>query len=103
MHLTGLKEAIEQAKVSNEVSIFHGGNCDDSKGYFVEPTVLITTNPQYDTMTRELFGPVATVYIYEDKNFEDILKLVDQTSDYALNRSNLLKRPLCRRACTRSP
>ena len=79
-----LKEAIEQAKVSNEVSILHGGNYDDSKGYFIEPTVLITTNPQYDTMTRELFGPLATVYIYEDKNFEDILKLVDQTSDYAL-------------------
>lgn len=79
-----LKEAIEQAKASNEVSILHGGNCDDSKGYFVEPTVLVTTNPHYDTMSRELFGPVVTVYIYEDKNFEDVLKLVDQTSDYAL-------------------
>ena len=79
-----LKEAIEQAKQSDEVSIFHGGNCDDSKGYFVEPTVLITTNPHYDTMSRELFGPVVTVYIYDDKDFEAILTLVDQTSDYAL-------------------
>lgn len=79
-----LKEAIEQAKASNEVSILHGGNCDDSKGYFVEPTVLVTTNPHYDTMSRELFGPIVTVYIYEDKSFEDTLKLVDQTSDYAL-------------------
>jgi 1-pyrroline-5-carboxylate dehydrogenase len=79
-----LKEAIEQAKASNEVSILHGGNCADSKGYFVEPTVLVTTNPHYDTMSRELFGPIVTVYIYEDKNFEDTLKLVDQTSDYAL-------------------
>ena len=79
-----LKEAIEQAKASNEVSILHGGNCDDSKGYFVEPTVLLTTNPHYDTMSRELFGPIVTVYIYEDKSFEDTLKLVDQTSDYAL-------------------
>ena len=79
-----LKKAIEQAKASNEVSILHGGNCDDSKGYFVEPTVLLTTNPHYDTMSRELFGPIVTVYIYEDKSFEDTLKLVDQTSDYAL-------------------
>lgn len=79
-----LKEAIEQAKASNEVSILHGGNCDDSKGYFVEPTVLVTTNPHYDTMSRELFGPIVTVYIYEDKSFEETLKLVDQTSDYAL-------------------
>ena len=79
-----LKEAVEQAKASNEVSILHGGNCDDSKGYFVEPTVLVTTNPHYDTMSRELFGPIVTVYIYEDKSFEDTLKLVDQTSDYAL-------------------
>ena len=79
-----LKEAIEQAKASNEVMILHGGNCDDSKGYFVEPTVLVTTNPHYDTMSRELFGPIVTIYIYEDEAFEDTLKLVDQTSDYAL-------------------
>ena len=79
-----LKEAIEQAKASNEVMILHGGNCDDSKGYFVEPTVLVTTNPHYDTMSRELFGPIVTIYIYEDETFEDTLKLVDQTSDYAL-------------------
>ncbi len=79
-----LKEAIDQAKQSDEVTLLHGGNCDDSKGYFVEPTVLITTNPHYDTMSRELFGPVVTVYIYEDKDFEATLKLVDQTSDYAL-------------------
>ena len=79
-----LKEAIEQAKASNEVMILHGGNYDDSKGYFVEPTVLVTTNPHYDTMSRELFGPIVTIYIYEDETFEDTLKLVDQTSDYAL-------------------
>ena len=79
-----LKEAIEQAKQSEKVSIFHGGNCDDSKGYFVEPTVLLTTNPHYDTMSRELFGPIVTVYIYDDKDFEATLTLVDQTSDYAL-------------------
>lgn len=79
-----LKEAIDQAKASSEVTILHGGECDDSKGYFVAPTVLVTTNPHYDTMTRELFGPVVTVYIYEDNDFEQTLSLVDQTSDYAL-------------------
>ncbi len=79
-----LKAAIEQAKQAEEVTVYHGGNCDDSKGYFVEPTVLVTTNPHYDTMSRELFGPIVTVYIYEDKNFEATLELVDQTSAYAL-------------------
>ena len=79
-----LKEAIDAAKNSTEVEIFHGGNYDDSKGYFITPTVLVTTNPNYDTMERELFGPVVTVYIYEDNDFEATLKLVDQTSDYAL-------------------
>ena len=66
------------------MELFYGGNCDDSKGYFVEPTVLVTTNPNYDTMERELFGPIVTMYIYEDDAFEATLKLVDQTSDYAL-------------------
>jgi len=79
-----LKEAIEDAKKSSEVTILHGGKCDDSKGYFVEPTVLVTTNPHYDTMERELFGPVVTVYIYEDADYSATLKLVDQTSAYAL-------------------
>lgn len=79
-----LKEAIEQAKASKEVTIHHGGNYDDSCGYFVEPTVLVTTNPKYDTMERELFGPIVTVYIFDDSDFEATLKLVDETSAYAL-------------------
>ena len=79
-----LKEAIDQAKKSPEVTVLHGGNYDDSKGYFVEPTVLVTTNPKYDTMERELFGPVVTVYIYNDVDYAATLELVDQTSDYAL-------------------
>lgn len=79
-----LKTAIEAAKNSEEVTLYHGGKCDDSKGYFVEPTVLVTTNPKYDTMERELFGPVVTVYIYEDSAYEETLSLVDQTSVYAL-------------------
>ncbi len=79
-----LKEAIDQAKKSPEVTVLHGGNYDNRKGYFVEPTVLVTTNPRYDTMERELFGPVVTVYVYEDADYEATLELVDQTSDYAL-------------------
>ncbi|MGB2476039.1 MAG: aldehyde dehydrogenase family protein, partial [Flavobacteriaceae bacterium] len=79
-----LKEAIERAKSSEEVEILFGGNCDDSIGYFVEPTVLVTSNPKYDTMERELFGPVVTIFVYEDDSYTDTLELVDQTSNYAL-------------------
>lgn len=79
-----LKEAIERAKSSEEVEILFGGNCDDSIGYFVEPTVLVTSNPKYDTMERELFGPVVTIFVYEDDSYSDTLELVDQTSNYAL-------------------
>lgn len=76
--------AIEAAKASDEVTVIAGGNYDNSKGYFIEPTVLVTTNPKYDTMERELFGPIVTVYVYEDSDWEKTLELVDQTSDYAL-------------------
>lgn len=76
--------AIDAAKASDEVNVIAGGNYDNSKGYFIEPTVLVTTNPKYDTMERELFGPIVTVYVYEDSDWEKTLELVDQTSDYAL-------------------
>lgn len=76
--------AIDAAKASDEVTVIAGGNYDNSKGYFIEPTVLVTTNPKYDTMERELFGPVVTVYVYQDADWEATLELVDQTSDYAL-------------------
>lgn len=76
--------AIDAAKASDEVTVIAGGNYDASKGYFIEPTVLLTTNPNYDTMQRELFGPVVTVYVYEDADWENTLKLVDKTSEYAL-------------------
>jgi len=61
-----------------------GGNYDKSEGYFIEPTVVVTTNPNYYTMETELFGPIVTVYIYPDHAWEETLKLVDQTSIYAL-------------------
>lgn len=75
---------INEAKMSPEVSVISGGNFDDSKGYFVEPTVLLTTNPTYRTMVEEIFGPVLTIYVYKDADWEETLALVDSTSAYAL-------------------
>ncbi|HBK82017.1 MAG TPA: 1-pyrroline-5-carboxylate dehydrogenase, partial [Flavobacterium sp.] len=75
---------IEQAKKDSDATILVGGNYDKSKGYFIEPTVIITTNPKYKTMETELFGPIITIYIYEDSQWAETLKLVDQTSEYAL-------------------
>ena len=64
--------------------IIAGGTFDDSVGYFVAPTVVRTTNPNYTTMTRELFGPLVTLYVYPDNKWSETLELVDQTSEYAL-------------------
>lgn len=79
-----LKDAIEKIKASDEATIVAGGNYDDSKGYFVEPTLVQTTNPHFFSMETELFGPLVTVYVYPDDKWLDTLKLVDQTSEYAL-------------------
>jgi 1-pyrroline-5-carboxylate dehydrogenase len=86
-----LTAAIEQAKKDRDVEVLIGGTYDDSKGYFINPTVLVTTNPKYDTMERELFGPVVTVYVYEDNQWGDTLKLVDSTSEYALTGAIMVK------------
>jgi 1-pyrroline-5-carboxylate dehydrogenase len=75
---------IDRAKADPEAEIIVGGGYDKSVGYFIEPTVILTTNPHYTTMEVELFGPVVTVYIYEDASWSDTLKLVDETSPYAL-------------------
>lgn len=75
---------IDAAKESSEVDIIAGGGYDKSKGYFIEPTVILTSNPDYETMSTELFGPVITVYVYNDEDYVETLKLVDQTSEYAL-------------------
>ncbi|WP_340065180.1 L-glutamate gamma-semialdehyde dehydrogenase [Ascidiimonas aurantiaca] len=75
---------IDQAKEDKEASVFAGGGYDKSKGYFIEPTVIVTSDPQYKTMTTELFGPVVTVYVYEDDAWAETLQLLDQTSEYAL-------------------
>ena len=75
---------IDYAKKSEECKILHGGNYDDSVGYFVEPTIILTTNHQFKTMQEEIFGPVVTLYIYDDDKWSEMLDIVDNTSDYAL-------------------
>lgn len=75
---------IDKAAMDKDAEIFAGGSYDKSKGYFIEPTVILTTDPHYVTMETELFGPVVTVYIYQDKAWNETLELVDSTSEYAL-------------------
>ncbi len=79
-----LVKYIDGAKADKDAEIIAGGNYDKSKGYFIEPTVILTTNPKYTTMETELFGPVVTIYIYDDKDWKETLELVDGTSEYAL-------------------
>lgn len=78
-----LAKFIDAAKNDSDAEIVAGGNYDKSKGYFVEPTVILTDNPKYSTMCTELFGPVVTIFLYEDDQWEETLKLVDD-SEYAL-------------------
>ena len=79
-----LARYIDQAKTASDAKVIIGGNYDKSKGYFIEPTVILTTNPHYVTMETELFGPVVTIYVYEDAKWSETLKVVDATSMYAL-------------------
>ena len=82
-----IKSYIDKAKRSSKVKVIAGGNCDKTKGYFVEPTVIETTDPKYTTMCEEIFGPVLTIFVYPEKKFSETLQLVDQTSPYALTGS----------------
>jgi 1-pyrroline-5-carboxylate dehydrogenase len=75
---------IENAKNNPTAEIIAGGGYDKSKGYFIEPTVIVTSDAKYETMCTELFGPVITIFIYQDAAFEETLQLIDQTSEYAL-------------------
>ena len=79
-----LAKYIDQAKKDKKAEVIIGGNYDKSVGYFVEPTVIVTTDPHYTTMETELFGPVVTIYVYEDEKWEETLETVDNTSAYAL-------------------
>ena len=78
---------IDRAKASSEAEIISGGTYDDSVGYFIDPTVIVTTNPTYESMTDEIFGPVLSIYVYDENKYEETLKLVDETSAYALTGS----------------
>jgi 1-pyrroline-5-carboxylate dehydrogenase len=78
---------VERAKASDDAEILVGGGCDDSVGYFIEPTVIVTENPQYETMANELFGPVLTVCTYDPDKYVETLKECDATSVYGLTGS----------------
>ena len=79
-----LAKYIDQAKADKDAEIIAGGNYDKSKGYFIEPTVIVTKDPKYTTMCTELFGPVITIFVYDENKYSETLKLVDETSEYAL-------------------
>ncbi len=81
------KGYIERAQQSSDAKVIFGGKCDDSKGWFVAPTVIETTNPKYESVCEEIFGPILSVYVYEDINWKETLKLVDETSPYSLTGS----------------
>ncbi|MBW1617378.1 MULTISPECIES: L-glutamate gamma-semialdehyde dehydrogenase [Empedobacter] len=85
------KAYIDRAQASSEAEVVIGGTYDDSVGYFVQPTVIKATNPKYESMVEEIFGPVLSVYVYDENEFEATLKLVDETSAYALTGSIFAK------------
>lgn len=82
-----LESYLKQVKKDKGAKILTGGKCDKTNGYFIEPTVIEVTDPKYVTMCEELFGPILTIYVYDENKFEDAIKLVDSTSPYALTGS----------------
>lgn len=78
------KRYIDDAKASPDCEIITGGGYDDSKGWFIEPTVIVTTDPHYKAMTEEIFGPILTIYVYKDAEIDQALELADTSTDYAL-------------------
>ncbi len=78
------KGYIERAQKSDDAKVIIGGKCDDSKGWFVEPTIIEASNAKYESVCEEIFGPILSVYVYEDKDWSATLKLVDETSPYSL-------------------
>ena len=80
-------EYINKAHLSPEAEVIAGGKGDKSKGFFIEPTVIVTTNPKFITMQEEIFGPVMTIYVYDDKKYKETLRLCDETSPFGLTGS----------------
>jgi 1-pyrroline-5-carboxylate dehydrogenase len=79
-----ITEYIKEAKSSSDIEVLFGGSFSDEEGFFIEPTVLLTSDPKYRTMCDEIFGPVVTIFVYEDSSFDQTLDLLDETSPYAL-------------------
>ena len=79
-----IKDFIDDASNSDDAEIIFGGNCDDSVGYFIEPTIILTKDPKFRTMCEEIFGPVLTIYLYDPSEWKETLEVVDSTSPYAL-------------------
>ena len=82
---------IDNAKADSKVQVVAGGSYDKSKGYFIEPTVLVAKDPNYVTMREEIFGPVITIYVYDDNDFDKTLDLIDSSTKYALTGAVLAK------------
>jgi 1-pyrroline-5-carboxylate dehydrogenase len=82
-----LTSTIDKVKQDKEAKIIFGGTYNKSIGYFIDPTIIVTEDPKYFTMEKELFGPILTIHIYDDQNFDQILKTIDDTSEYALTGS----------------
>jgi 1-pyrroline-5-carboxylate dehydrogenase len=82
---------IDYCKAQSDAEIIAGGTYDKSTGYFINPTVVVTTNPTFRTMVEEIFGPVLTIFVYEDSQFKETLAMVDETSEYALTGSIMAK------------
>jgi 1-pyrroline-5-carboxylate dehydrogenase len=82
---------IDYCKAQSDAEIIAGGTYDKSSGYFINPTVVVTTNPTFRTMVEEIFGPVLTIFVYEDSQFKETLAMVDETSEYALTGSIMAK------------
>lgn len=86
-----IKSYLDYAQNSDQATILVGGNCDDSVGFFVEPTIVETTNPKFKLMEEEIFGPVLTIYVYADEDLEETLELCNTTSPYGLTGSIFAK------------
>ncbi|MBS1748344.1 MAG: L-glutamate gamma-semialdehyde dehydrogenase [Bacteroidetes bacterium] len=82
-----IKGYIDRAKKDKNATLLAGGKCDKTKGYFIQPTIIEAKDPKYTTMCEEIFGPVLTIYVYDDDKFEETLDLVNETSSYALTGS----------------
>ena len=86
-----ISKYIDDAKADSKVQVIAGGSYDKSKGYFIEPTLLLVEDPNYVSMREEIFGPVMTVYVYDDKDFDKTLNLIDTSTKYALTGAVLAK------------